>query len=181
MDTDKKERDYSRLVPPGMLEADEKVIFASRPQQFYYFFRSCLITLVLLAGGLALILVDRLNVKPARITGAVLILAGLLFISLHILRWRKTIYGFTNRRLFRHRGIIAKDLYEMPLSRIQDIRVTISISQRLIGCGDIFITTAGTETPVFHWDDIPRPLKVKDLIHAHINAQANSQSPPPSV
>lgn len=175
-----KERDYSRLVPAGMLEEGERVIFASRPQKLYYFFRTFVTGLIIMAGGLAMILVERINTRPVKIAGAVLVLAAWLFLAIHILRWLKTVYGFTNRRLFRHRGVIARDLYEMPLSRIQDIRVTISVSQRLIGCGDIFITTAGTETPAFHWDDIPHPQKVKDLIHAQLNAPP-SQFPPPSV
>ncbi len=164
---DEKTRDYSRIVPAGMLEAGERVAFAGRPQKFYFFFRPAAASLILLAFGIAV------SAKtPVKWAGAVLISAAVIFFFIHFLRWQKTVYGFTNRRLFKHRGIIAKDLYETPLSRIQDIRVTISISQRLAGCGDIFITTAGTENTACVWKDIPRPQTVKNLLSGQID-QAN--------
>jgi len=163
---DEKTNDYPGIIPAGMLEAGERVIFAGRPQKFYFLFRPAVISLILLAGGLAL---TRTRVKPA---AALLVSAAVIFFLIHLLRWRKTIYGFTNRRLFRHQGVIAKDLYETPLSRVQDIRVTISLSQRLTGCGDIFITTAGTEGSACVWKNTPRPQRVKNLLSGQID-QAN--------
>jgi uncharacterized membrane protein YdbT with pleckstrin-like domain len=149
-----------------MLEPGERVIFAGRPQKFYFLFRPVSISLILLAGGIALTLLTRI---PAKLAGAVLISFAIIFFAIQLLRWRKTIYGFTNRRLFRHQGIIAKDLYETPLSRIQDIRVIISISQRLTGCGDIFISTAGTEGSACIWKDVSRPQTVKNLLSGQID------------
>ncbi|MFA5393340.1 MAG: PH domain-containing protein [Candidatus Ratteibacteria bacterium] len=168
---DKKTRDYSGIIPAGMLEPGEQVIFAGRPQKFYFLFQPAVVSLILLIGGIVLTYYTRTyaRVKPI---GAVLISAAVIFFLIHLLRWQKTIYGFTNRRLFRHQGIIAKDLYETPLSRIQDIRVIISISQRLTGCGDIFITTAGTENSACAWKNISRPREVKNLLSAQID-QAN--------
>ena len=163
---DEKTGDYQSIIPAGMLDAGEQVIFAGRPQKFYFLFRPAIISRVLLAGGIVL---THTRVKPV---GTVLISAAVILFLIYLLRWRKTIYGFTNRRLFRHRGIIAKDLYETPLSRIQDIRVTISISQRLTGCGDIFITTAGTEGSACIWKNISRPQRVKNLLSGQID-QAN--------
>ena len=160
---DEKTVNYQGIVPAGMLGAGEQVIFAGRPQKFYFLFRPAVISLILLIGGIAL---THTRVKLA---GAVLISAAIILFLIHFLHWRKTIYGFTNRRLFRHQGIIAKDLYETPLSRIQDIRVTISVSQRLVGCGDIFITTAGTEDTACAWKNIPRPQKVKNLLSGQID------------
>ena len=101
-----------------------------------------------------------------------MISAAIIFFLIHLMRWRKTIYGFTNRRLFKHQGIIAKDLYETPLSRIQDILVIISISQLLTGCGDIFITTAGTEGSACIWKDISSQQEAKNLLSGQID-QAN--------
>ncbi|MFH2067913.1 MAG: PH domain-containing protein [Candidatus Omnitrophota bacterium] len=164
---DEKTSDYSGIVPAGMLEAGERIIFAGRPQKFYFFFRPVTVSLILLAGGIAI-----LTSTPVKWAGAVLISAAVIFFLIHFLRWQKTVYGFTNRRLFKHRGIIAKDIYETPLSRIQDIRITIGISQRLTGCGDIFITTAGTEDTACIWKDIFRPQMVKNRLSAQID-QAN--------
>ena len=166
---DEKTSDYPGIIPARMLEAGERVIFAGRPQKFYFLFRPAIISLILLIGGVVLIVLIHTRVK---LVGAVLISAAVVFFVIHLLRWRKTIYGFTNRRLFKHQGIIAKDIYETPLSRIQDIRVTISISQRLAGCGDIFITTAGTEGSACVWKDISRPQMVKNLLAGQID-QAN--------
>ena len=163
---DEKTSDYSGIIPAGMLDAGERVIFAGRPQKFYFLFWPAIFSVILLTGGIVL---TYNRVKPV---GAVLISAAVIFFLIHLLRWGKTIYGFTNRRLFRHQGIIAKDLYETPLSRIQDIRVIISISQRLTGCGDIFITTAGTEGSACVWKDISRPQMVKNLLSGQID-QAN--------
>ena len=169
---DEKTSDYPGIIPAGMLEAGEKLIFAGRPQKFYFLFRPALISLVLLAGGIALLTIQ----TRVKLFGVILISAAVIFFLIHLLRWRKTIYGFTDRRLFNHRGIIAKDIYETPLSRIQDIRITISISQRLTGCGNIFITTAGTENTACVWKNISRPQKIKNLLSGQIN-QANHPDP----
>lgn len=160
---DEKTGDYSNIIPAGMLENGERVIFAGRPQKFYFLFRPAVISLFLMAGG---IVVTYTRVKLA---GAVLISAAVIFFLIHLLRWRKTIYGFTNRRLFKHQGIIAKDLYETPLSRIQDIRITISVGQRLTGCGDIFITTAGTEDTACAWKNVSHPQRVKNLLSGQMD------------
>ena len=160
--------DYSGIIPAGMLEDGERVIFAGRPQKFYFLFQPTIISVILLIGGVVL----TYTYARVKLVGAVLMSAAVIFFLIHLLRWGKTIYGFTNRRLFRHQGIIAKDLYETPLSRIQDIRVIISINQRLTGCGDIFITTAGTEGSACVWKDISHPQTVKNLLSGQID-QAN--------
>ncbi|MCX5642745.1 MAG: hypothetical protein NTY10_05915 [Candidatus Omnitrophica bacterium] len=104
---DKKTSDYPGIIPAGMLETGEKLIYAGRPQKFYFLFRPTLINLVLLAGGIALLTTQ----NRVKFCGVILISAAVIFFLIHLLRWQKTIYGFTDRRLFNHRGVIAKDIY----------------------------------------------------------------------
>jgi membrane protein YdbS with pleckstrin-like domain len=76
---------------------------------------------------------------------AVVFIVSLGGIGIQILQWRASTYTLTNHRIIRSRGIVSRVMESIALDRIQDTTVRRSLSQRIIGCGDIEIESAGRD------------------------------------
>jgi uncharacterized membrane protein YdbT with pleckstrin-like domain len=76
---------------------------------------------------------------------AVVLIVALGAIAVQALQWRASTYTLTNHRIILSRGIISRVTESISLDRIQDTTVRRSIGQRVIGCGDIEIESAGRD------------------------------------
>jgi uncharacterized membrane protein YdbT with pleckstrin-like domain len=124
--------------------------------------------LTLAAGGLYWY-VDKWYAAKSRSTPlpwwSVLIVAVIVLIPAvyrHILRQRE-VYTLTNHKIEFTYGLIAKLRRNIPLRNVQDVTVTQSVFERLLGIGDIVIDSAaqGGKIPLrnIHW-----PEKYSDMI-----------------
>lgn len=148
-----------RMIRPDMMEKQEKIVFETHPSKMGTLFNHLSTAIILIVIGFILLI--RLD---WRIFPAVLIGVGLIIALVGYLKWRSVVYALTTNRILVLRGILAKELYENRLSRIQDIRMKISLRQRLYNCGDIYLTTAGTSGVECLWQDIPDPRKKEALL-----------------
>lgn len=69
------------------------------------------------------------------------------------LRWWTATYTFTNRRIITRHGIITKRGHDLPLSRIANVAYEQSLTDRMLGCGTLQLTTSAEEPVTLH--DIP--------------------------
>ncbi|MGC3955890.1 MAG: PH domain-containing protein [Propionicimonas sp.] len=76
-----------------------------------------------------------------------------VWVLLPYLRWLTTTYTLTNRRIITRRGIINKTGHDLPLTRINNVAYERSLTDRILGCGTLQLTTAA-EAPV-ELHDIP--------------------------
>lgn len=58
------------------------------------------------------------------------------------LRWSTSTYTVTNRRLITRHGIVSKAGRDLPLMRINDVSYSRSLTDRMLGCGTLNISTA---------------------------------------
>ncbi|MEK7498708.1 MAG: PH domain-containing protein [Patescibacteria group bacterium] len=75
----------------------------------------------------------------------------------------------TNRRLLKieQKGLFARDIAEMRLERIQDIRVDVTgVIPSLLDFGTLKVQTAGEEEQ-FIIVDVPNPNSIKNIIFEH--------------
>ena len=148
-----------KMIPLDMMEKHERVVYETHPSKMGTFFNHIATAVLFLAGGLIVLIVPRWP-----IFGAILIIAGLIIALIGYLKWRSVVYALTTSRILVLRGILSKDLFENRLSKVQDIRMKISLRQRVYNCGDIFLTTAGTSGVECVWRDIPDPRKRQALL-----------------
>jgi membrane protein YdbS with pleckstrin-like domain len=80
----------------------------------------------------------------------------------HIRRNRVT-YTLTNAKIEIEYGLIAKTIRNIPLRNIQDVTTTATVSERLIGIGDVIIDSAA-EAGRIPMRNIRDPRKYADLI-----------------
>jgi len=146
------------------MEAGEQLIFVLRPTMVFVIVRYLLAVAVTAAAVTLYFYLDTLY--PQQIPWwTVLIVTAIAFVFPfyhHILRQRE-IYTLTSRRIEFTYGILAKIRRNIPLSKVQDVTVTRSLLERLLGIGDIVIDSAA-ESGKIPLRNVRDPEKHADLI-----------------
>lgn len=137
----------------------EQKIFTVRPTLI--FVKAGYAAAVLGAIGL-IILLAMINV-PAYIS-VPLALALLLIPAFYHLRRNTVRYTVTDSKLEIDTGLIARTTRNIPLSKIQDVTVSASIPQRVLGFGDIIVDNASEIGGTIVMRNINSPRHYADLI-----------------
>jgi membrane protein YdbS with pleckstrin-like domain len=151
-----------------LLNEGEEVVLDLRPH--WRFFAG---PALLLAAALVLFVVTVANgwnllVLPA----AGVVLAALAWFTGRYSRWATTSFVLTSDRLIYRSGVVAKRGIEMPLERVNTVFSNQSVLDRLLGCGDLVIESAG-EQGRQSFTDIGRPSFVQNEIYRQIEDNQN--------
>jgi len=114
-------------------------------------------------GGIALVfLLAMIPVSPFISIG--LALALLLIPAYFHIRRNMIRYTLTDSKMEIDTGLIARTTRNIPLSKIQDVTVSASIPQRILGFGDLIVDNASElgGTTVLH--NINKPRQHADLL-----------------
>lgn len=96
------------------------------------------------AAVLAVVVPAGSYAAPARIgIGAVAFVLALVWFVVPFLRWQTTTYQLTTRRLRLRRGILSRSGRDFPLIRISDVSFSHGLIDRLLGCGQLVVESAG--------------------------------------
>ena len=79
-----------------------------------------------------------------------------------------TRYALSEDRLFLKRGVINVKQDEIVLYRVRDLRVSVSLWQRLFGVGTVTVISTDKSIPELVIKNIRQPNEVKELIHEHV-------------
>ncbi len=103
-----------------------------------------------------------------------LVVGGLLGIAVRFLRWSRTVYAVTSRRVLVQRGILGRDFDEIPVSQVRGVDVKQTAGERLLGYGTVRVSSEeGTGVGNEDWKGIPHPFKFQKLVE---NATASLQT-----
>ena len=153
------------LPVTGRFEADdedddlEQVIFTVRPTLIFIKLGYALAVL----GAIAVVFL--LALIPVSPYISILIALSLLLIPAYYHLKRNMVrYTLTDAKMEIDTGLIARTTRNIPLAKIQDVTVSASIPQRLLGFGDLLIDNASEMggTTVLH--NISRPRHFADLL-----------------
>lgn len=105
-----------------------------------------------------------------------LVAVGLLWLIVRFVRWTRTIYAVTDRRVLVQRGILGRDLEEIPVDQVRAVEVTQSFGHRLLGYGTVSVSSEGGSGALGRgdWPGIPRPFRFQKLIE---DARAAARAP----
>jgi hypothetical protein len=150
--------------PPSLLSEDEDLVLDLRPH-WISLARPLAQTLAIL-GGMVLAWL----LSPFRWGGwfyAITLLVAVIVLAAvparPITRWATSHFVVTSQRVIRRSGWIAKEAMEIALENISDVRFQQSISERLIGAGDLMMESAGRSgQELFH--DVRNPERVQKVI-----------------
>ncbi len=89
----------------------------------------------------------------------------LLLVPLYFHLKKKLVrYSLTDTTIEIDRGLISRTTQNIPLRRIQDVTVSASVMQRMLGIGDVIIDNASEEGGKIVLDDIDSPKKYAELV-----------------
>ena len=145
----------------------ENVIFEGHPSWrsiLDFYFKGAVI-LVIVAALVALVTrvidgeVDKTLVLIVLIAGAaIMVLAGFI-------KRVATRYTITNKRLNVKHGIVSRDVQETRLERVQDVRYSQSVVQRLLQIGDVDFDTAADDPTSFVFAGVADPREIVELVN----------------
>jgi membrane protein YdbS with pleckstrin-like domain len=129
--------------PQKLLTEGESVVHDMRPHWRVLFYPALSLILIIFVTVLLL------GWTPEGWSWAryvVLGLAALFFIMwvlVPVVRWATSEYVITNRRVIVRTGIVARQGRDMPLQRINDVHFEYGVIDRMLGCGNLIVESAG--------------------------------------
>ena len=141
----------------------EQVVFTVRPTLIFIKLGYALAVV----GAIGLVILLSLlpvTVQPPIYISIPLALALLLIPAYYHLRRNMVRYTLTDSKIEIDTGLIARTTRNIPLTKIQDVTVSASIPQRMLGFGDLLIDNASEigGTTVLH--NISKPRHYADLL-----------------
>ena len=137
----------------------EHTVFTVRPTMLFIKAGYALAVL----AGIALVFVLASLSVPASIS-IPLALALLLIPAYYHIRRNMIKYTVTDSKLQIDKGLIARETKNIPLSKVQDVTVSATIPQRLMGFGDIIIDNASELGGSIVMHNISKPRHYADLL-----------------
>jgi membrane protein YdbS with pleckstrin-like domain len=137
----------------------EHTVFTVRPTMIFI---KVGYALAALAGIALVFLLASLGVSPS--ISIPLALALLLIPAYYHIRRNMIRYTVTDSKLQIDTGLIARTTKNIPLSKVQDVTVSASIPQRLMGFGDIIIDNASELGGSIVMHNIRSPRHYADLL-----------------
>ena len=81
-----------------------------------------------------------------------------------------TQYRLSEDRLFCETGFLNVKSDEVLLYRVRDLRLTISLGQRIFGVGTVCVVSSDKSMPHLDLKNVKDPRAVKELIHKNVEA-----------
>jgi uncharacterized membrane protein YdbT with pleckstrin-like domain len=146
-------------------ELEEVHIFSVRPTAIFINIGYVLAIL----GGIALVILLSLLSSAAGIgvpwwISVLLGLSPLLLPAYYHLMRNMILYTLTDSKIEIDKGFISRSTRNIPLGKIQDVTVTASVLQRLLGFGNLVIENAGESTGSIVLKNISSPRHYADLL-----------------
>ncbi len=104
-----------------------------------------------------------------------LVLAGFLWITVRYVRWIRTVYAVTSRRVIVQKGILGRNFEEIPVTQVRGVDVHQTFGERILGFGTVRVSSeGGASVGNEDWEGIPEPFKFQKSIE---NATDAIQTP----
>ena len=81
-----------------------------------------------------------------------------------------TRYALSEDRLFCEKGFLNLKSDEVLLYRVRDLRLTMSLGQRIFGVGTVCVVSSDKSIPHLDLKNVRDPRAVKELIHKNVEA-----------
>ena len=126
----------------------------------YVGYAAAVVGAFVLVGLISVFLQTSFSIAMSVALGLALLLVPFFF---HI-RKKLVRYTLTDTTIEIDRGLISRTTQNIPLRRIQDVTVSATMMQRLLGFGDVIIDNASEDGGKVVLDDIDSPKKYAELM-----------------
>jgi uncharacterized membrane protein YdbT with pleckstrin-like domain len=141
------------------LQSGENVIYQGHPswRAIVGFYLKGILAGVVIAVVVTLVEDTGLALVVLAAIVAVTILAGFI-------KRVATVYTITDRRLNIKRGIVARNVQETRLQRVQNVNFNQGVYERIMQIGDVDFDTAGTDDSNFVFAGVAQPEQVVEQV-----------------
>jgi uncharacterized membrane protein YdbT with pleckstrin-like domain len=166
--------------PTRLLNDDETVVLDFHPH--WSFFAKSVAALVgsIVLGIIALSLDDGDTKDVLSWVALVLIVVTALWVVVRYAKWITSNFVITSDRIIYRAGFISKHGIDIPLERVNTIKMRQGAVERMLGAGDLMIESGG-ETGQQRFTDIRGPENVQRLIYAQMDLNDDRGAPAPGV
>ncbi len=115
----------------------------------------------------AFLLVVLLTILLPAVSPVFAVVAGLLLLLIPVyfhIKKKLVRYTLTDTTIELDRGLISRTTQNIPLRRIQDVTVSATVTQRMLGFGDVIIDNASEDGGKIVLDGIDSPKKYAELM-----------------
>ncbi len=169
------------------LTDDEAIVWTGGPSRIRIAEELLGETIIVLVGVALLVLAAPIGAtNPVAFPGFIpggLAGVGLLVVAIGVglagvtyLRFHAIVYIITSDEVYVKRGVVSRQVRNLRLDRIQDCGFRQSLLGRLLGYGDVYVSTAGGSGIELEFWAVPDPAYVNGLITEHLDA-VRSPSP----
>lgn len=153
--------------PDDALDDDERVVLHGHPHWRLCLRPAAALLLVSALTGFAGAVVRLQPWAPYAwvLLGVLAALAAARWTVTPIVRWRCSHLLVTNLRLLVREGVVTRDGLDVPVERIDAVRVRMGPGGRLAGYGSLLLDVAGER---LRFDDVPRVERVQARLHREI-------------
>ena len=91
-----------------------------------------------------------------------------VYLTCVIIAVKQEAYEITSQRVRWRRGIFTKRTDELELYRVQDVTTIEPLSLRMVGAGNVRITSGDSTTPVLELKAVKDPQRLREHLRTHV-------------
>ena len=149
--------------PRRLLADNEQIVLEFHPH-WWQIVWPVVLSVVLLAGGIAFWVVFDWEPIVKLIVVAILVVVWVAYAGWPLLSWRFDDFILTTDRVINRRGIFAKTAREIPVESISNVSFNQNVIERVLHAGDLVIESAGEDSAT-SFSNIRDPEMVQTQIH----------------
>ena len=160
-------------APVAVASADvpEHVVFTLRPTFLFVGVKYAIAAVVWLIGTAIVAAVASLTKLPVGVGAAIVVALGVLVFvkpALAHLRRQRNLYTLTSHKLEIQQGVLSTTVRNVPLSKVQDVTVSASLVERMLGLGNITIDNASDNLGQIVIKGVREPKRYADTLLAEL-------------
>ena len=152
--------------PQRLLNEGEEIVLDLRPHWWAVTPQTAVLVASLLLG---LVLLSKDLWQIIDIVVALGILAALVWAAIAYAGWLSTNFVLTTDRLIYRSGVVRKSGIEIPVQRVNTVKFTQGLFERVLGAGDLVIESASEEGQQ-RFSNVRKPELVQNQIHRQMEA-----------
>jgi uncharacterized membrane protein YdbT with pleckstrin-like domain len=155
--------------PRKLLNEGEDTVLDLHPHWWFFVGPLAALVVSIVAGVVIYIKTDNGILQAF---AGVLVLVCLGWFAVRYAKWSTTNFVVTTDRLIYRHGVLSKQGVEIPLDRINTVFFHQSLFERVLGCGDLVIESAG-ERGQEAFSNVRKPSAVQNEIYKQVEANEN--------
>ena len=175
--------------PQMFINRNEKVIYEGRPSIAAYILRPIILGIIytIILGYFVYVALSAVGLGLFGLYWFIFIFVVTLFLPLlfSILRWSRTYYALTDRRVTHTYGLFGRRSADIPVDKIMSVLMLQPFFERIFGYGSLVFTTAGAggsmrlrgfyRAGAVVWRASKQPIQVKNYVQEVLDILQKAQ------